>query len=117
MAEAGSFLLAEVMLWLVYAVVAVAFVVTVVSAIRPFYVSPRKPSGRGWAVIGFTALLLLVTYLLGSDQPMVINGILFSDGFWLRVTDMLIMSSVILIIVAALFVLYGVSGLNRKVKR
>lgn len=114
MAEAGSFLLAEVMLWLMYAVALVAVVVTLVSAIRPLLVSPRKPSGRSWAVVGFTLLLLLSTWLLASDRPMVINGTMFSDAFWLKTTDMLIVSSCVLMVVAALFVLYGVSGLNRR---
>ena len=82
MTEAGDFLLAEVMLWLMYVTVAVTVV---------------------------------VTYLAGSEEPLMVNGTLFEDGFWLKVTDMLIVSSVILIIVAAGFVCFGTSGMNRKI--
>lgn len=116
MAEAGDFLLAEVMLWLMYVTVAVTVVVTVVSVVRPLLIAPKKnASGRGWLVMGLTVVLLVVTYLAGSDQPLMVNGALFKDSFWLKVTDMLIVSSVILIIVAAGFVCFGTSGINRKI--
>ena len=42
MAEAGSYLLAEVMLWLMYAVLGIAVVVTVVSAVRSFWIENHK---------------------------------------------------------------------------
>jgi hypothetical protein len=42
MAEAGSLLLAEVMLWLMYIAIAAAVVVTVVSTVRSFWLSNRK---------------------------------------------------------------------------
>lgn len=41
MAEAGSFLLAEVMLWLMYIVVGVAVVATIVSAVRSYWLNNR----------------------------------------------------------------------------
>ena len=42
MAEAGSFFLAEVMLWLMYIAITVAVVVTIVSTVRSFWLSNRK---------------------------------------------------------------------------
>ena len=39
MAEAGSFLLAEVMLWLMYIVIGVAVVATIVSAVRSYWLN------------------------------------------------------------------------------
>ena len=39
MAEAGSFLLAEVMLWLMYIVVGVAVVSVIVSALRSYWLN------------------------------------------------------------------------------
>ena len=39
MAEMGSLVLAEVMLWLIYIAMGVALVVTVVSAIRSFWLN------------------------------------------------------------------------------
>lgn len=42
MAEAGSFFLAEVMLWLMYIVIGVAIVATIVSAVRSYWLNNRK---------------------------------------------------------------------------
>ena len=42
MAEAGSLLLAEVMLWLMYIVMGIAVVVTIVSTVRSFWLSNKK---------------------------------------------------------------------------
>ena len=42
MAEAGSFLLAEVMLWLMYIVFGVAIVAVIVSAVRSYWLNNRK---------------------------------------------------------------------------
>ena len=42
MAEAGSFLMAEVMLWLMYIAVGIAVVVTIVSTVRSFWLSNKK---------------------------------------------------------------------------
>ena len=42
MAEAGSFFLAEVMLWLMYIAMVVAVVVTIVSTVRSFWLSNKK---------------------------------------------------------------------------
>jgi len=115
MADAGSFVLAEVMLWLMYIAIAATLVVTTVSAIRPLLIAPQRNAGnRGWLVIGLTVVLLLVTYFLGSDQPLNINGAVYRDAFWLKVTDMLLLSALILIVIAVGFVCFGASGLSRK---
>ena len=42
MVEAGSFFLAEVMLWLMYIVMGIAVVVTIVSTVRSFWLSNKK---------------------------------------------------------------------------
>ena len=42
MAEAGSYFLAEVMLWLMYIVVGVAVVSVIVSAVRSYWLNNRK---------------------------------------------------------------------------
>ncbi len=42
MAEAGNILLAEVMLWLMYIVLGIAVIVTIVSAVRSFWIENHK---------------------------------------------------------------------------
>ena len=124
MANIGNFLLAEVMLWLMYAALLTAVVVAVISAVRSFRLRtesiamsnkvPRR--WIAWGVVGFTIILLAITCLLGSSQPLIINGISYTDRFWLKTTDGLIYSSIILFVIAGCFVIYGISGLNRKLK-
>ena len=117
MAEAGTLFLAEAMLWLMYAVVAVALVATAVSAARHLIVCRGNGGGlNGWLTLVLTAVLLLITYLVASDQPLLVNGTVYDDGLWLKITDMVITSTTILIAVAALFVIYGVTGVNRKIR-
>lgn len=124
MANIGNYLLAEVMLWLMYAALLTAIVVAVISAVRSFRLrtesiamSNRVPRRWiAWGVVVFTILLLAITCLLGSSQPLIINGISYTDRFWLKTTDGLIYSSIILFVIAGCFVIYGISGLNRKLK-
>lgn len=124
MANMGGYILAEVMLWLMYAMLFVALVAAIASAVHSLChrydsiaASNRVPRKYiAWGVVGFTILLLLITCLAGSSQPLIINGISYTDRFWLKATDGLIVSSVILIVIAACFVIYGISGMNRKLK-
>ena len=97
---------ADVILWLMYLVVAVAMIVTAYSVWHGMR-NRRKgddiingvPAGRiGWCVaIGFVVCMVL-TFLLGSSEPVVTNGQPFADAFWLKVTDMFIYTSILLII-------------------
>lgn len=124
MGNIGGYLLAEVMLWLMYAALMAAIVAAVVSAVRSFRLrtesiamSNKVPRRRiAWGIVGFTIVLLTITCLLGSSQPLIINGISYTDRFWLKTTDGLIVSSLVLIVIAASFVAYGVSGVNRRLK-
>jgi len=106
---------ADVMLCLMYAVMAVALTVTAYSVWHGM--STRRkgediingvPAGKiGWCVaIGLVACFA-VTFMLGSSRPVVTNGVTFADPFWLKVTDMFIYTTVILIIVCFVSVIIG----------
>ena len=41
---------------------------------------------------------LIVTFLLGSSDPVITNGERFADVFWLKATDMFIYTSILLLI-------------------
>jgi hypothetical protein len=97
---------ADLMLWLMYIMVGAALLVSGYSVLHGLHnrrqgadIINGVPAGRiGWCVaIGFV-LLLLVTFLLGSSKPIVTNGELFTDVFWLKTTDMFIYTSILLII-------------------
>lgn len=68
----------------------------------------------GYSVAGGTFFILLLTFLLGSSAPMKINGTDFTDAFWLRVSDMFVSSSLLLIVAAVAAVIYGSTKYIRK---
>jgi len=57
------------------------------------------PAGRiGWCVAIGLVVCLVVTFLLGSSSPVMTNGVRFTDTFWLKITDMFIYTSILLIL-------------------
>lgn len=59
-------------------------------------------------------VLLLLTLLMGSPAAMSINGATFANAFWLKVADMFIATSLILMAVAMGAALFGATRYNRK---
>ena len=99
-------LIADIMLWLMYIAVAAALVVTVVSVVKTLRLRTKDdevvngvPRTRLAWIVGVAFLLCLVlTFVLGSSEPVKTNGELFTDTFWLKAADMFIYTSLILII-------------------
>ncbi len=59
------------------------------------------------SVAGGTLLLLLLTFLFGSSDAIVINGKPYETWAWLKLADMFVDTSIILIVVAVATVVYG----------
>lgn len=99
-------LIADIMLWLMYIASTVAIVVTVVSVVRTVRLRTKDdevvngvPRTRmAWVVVIAFLLCLVLTFVLGSSEPIRTNGELFTDPFWLKAADMFIYTSLILII-------------------
>ena len=98
--------IADVMLILMYLALAIALIATAYSVWHGLRFRRKGedvvngvPAGRiGWIVaIGFVACMV-ITYALASTKPVLTNGQLLTDTFWLRVADMFIYTSIILII-------------------
>ena len=97
---------ADVMLGLMYLVVAIALGVTAYSVWHGLRnrrkgddVINRVPAGRiGWCVAIGLVVCMVLTFLLGSSDPVVTNGVRFTDTLWLKATDMFIYTSTLLII-------------------
>lgn len=68
----------------------------------------------GYCVAGGTFVILLLTFIIGSSSPMKINGADYTDVFWLKVSDMFVSSSILLIIAAIAAVIYGSTKYIRK---
>lgn len=116
-------LLTDALIGFIYTLVAAAVAAMGVSVFR----SLKSGSGRqgtsaglpgahiSYGIAAFVAVSLAVTCLLGSTEPISINGEKYTSAAWLRITDMLIDTSLLLIAVAVLLVAFGVSGLGRKI--
>lgn len=123
--EDGNFnapLFTDVLLVFMLLLTAGACVVAAWSAIRS-----NKTSGGGERVVnnipvrkigrcvtGGTALTLILTFLLGSSTPMRINGASYADTFWLKVSDMFVATSLLMIVAAVAAVVYGATKYIRK---
>lgn len=118
-------LLTDTLLVYTYALCAVAVVVAVVSMVRGAalhggsrYETNGVPSGR--IALGVALLLvvtLALTFAFGSSEPLPVNGKVYGDELWLKLTDMFIGTSAVLGLVAVALVAVGVSGLNRRAGR
>ncbi len=69
-----------------------------------------------WGTALMLAASLAATFMLGSSEPVLVNGVEYTDAFWLKATDMFINTSLILLAVAVCGVAFGISGYNRKIK-
>ena len=61
-------------------------------------------------------LIMMLTFLLGSEEAVMVNGEAYTDSFWLKLTDMFINTAMVLILVAIAVAVYGGLGLNRRKK-
>ena len=115
--------LTDVVLVFIYVLVVAALVLAVVAAVLGFRKRDRSqavvnniPAGK---ITLATALLLvgtmLVTFVSGSSELVVVNGVKYADTFWLKATDMFINTSFILLAIAVCGVALGLSGYNRKI--
>lgn len=114
----------DLILGILYLMLLATVVATAFSVVRSFRmrddkvgVENRIPVSRiAWLTAGLLVLLLIVFFAAASTHPLVINGQSYTDTFWLRTSDMLINTSLVLIFVAVCAVLFGISGGARKLK-
>lgn len=66
---------------------------------------------------GITFVLLLATFIFGSTDSMMINGHQFTDVIALKLTDMFVQTSIIMIVLAVCAVIFGYTRYIRKGKK
>ena len=66
--------------------------------------------------IGLLALLVL-TFALGSSDPMLINGENYADWLWLKLSDMFVITSLLMLLAGMGAVIFGATRYIRKVKK
>ena len=112
----------DILLWVIYLSLFIAAVAVVFSVVRTVSSPGKKPlienglpvNRLAWLVALFWMAVMLFSFFLGDSSELQANGKTFSDQLALRLTDMFIYAATILIAVAILGVLYGLSGMNRK---
>ena len=124
MFEEGSALV-DVLLWVVYLLLGVVSGLIIWSSIHSLLchqktVEPTRgvpARAIAWGAVALLAITLALTFLLGSSKPMLINNQWLKDVFWLKLADMFIYTTMIMLVIAAIGVVVGSSGIFRKVKK
>lgn len=121
-------LFVDILLYTIYGLLVVALVLVAWSTVRKIkgtFSGSATPNLGGdvngkleWmpSVVSAGLLLLtaLVCWLLADTQPIASHGKSFTDVFWLRTIDMLVNSSLVLMLVAIICVVAGMLGLGRR---
>lgn len=123
-ADFNAPLLTDMLLGYIYLMVVVAIGVTAYSVVHGIRTRGRQGFSENGVAAGriaiatwvFTVLLLVISFALGSTEPIKVNGKDFCEGIWLRLSDMFIISSGVMILLAILAVTFGMSGYSRRMK-
>jgi len=115
-------LLTDAVLWFIYALTACACAAALCSLARALRLHDKSddvvnnlPAAKiKRLTFGLLALLLALTYMSGSAEPVLANGVRYTDAVWLKIADMFLNTSLALLAVAALGVAFGLSGLARR---
>ncbi|MCD8203048.1 MAG: hypothetical protein LUD48_05370 [Prevotella sp.] len=117
-------LLTDAVLIFVYLLIIAALVIMAYSVVRSIKrrdksvnVTNNIPETKIlWCTVALLLCCMVITFLLGSAQPVQVNGVEFAQTFWLKTTDMFINTVTVMLIVAVLGVAFGVSGYGRKLR-
>ena len=107
----------ETLIYLMYAMFGICVAVTLVGAIAQFGAALKdNPMSAVKSLLGIVLLVvvLVVSYGMGSDATIMTGDGLYTDTFWLKITDMLIYSIYFLFGVAAIGTIVNLSGICKK---
>lgn len=115
-------LLTDALLILMIALLVVAAIIgflAVIAGLRKRDSSDKNVNGVPAAKISmitfeFTFVMLLLTFVFGSTDSMTINGHQFSDVVSLKLTDMFVQTSIVMIVVAVAAVIFGYTRYIRR---
>ncbi|ANR74007.1 hypothetical protein J4856_01075 [Prevotella scopos JCM 17725] len=115
-------MLTDVLLGFMWGLLTIAIIASIIAVIRGIQSATRSegitngiPAKKiTYITYGATTLILVLTFIFGSTQMMMVNGQKFTDSFWLRMTDMFINSSLLLLVIAAGVVVFGATRYYRK---
>ncbi len=107
----------DTLIYLMYALLIALVVITVIAAVAQFVASLKdNPKKAIKSLIGLVVLaaVIVVSYSMGSDQPVIANEAPYTDAFWLKITDMFIYSIYILLGASALATVVNMTGIFKR---
>lgn len=115
----------DVLIFLMWFLLILAVVLAIMAVVRTYRMNVKSeavvngvPQGKisRFTWMG-TLLLLVLTFLAGSSMPMLVNGEKYTDWFWLKISDMLVLTSIIMLIAGIGVVVFGATRYIRKAKQ
>ena len=110
-----------VFMWILLGLTVLVMLLSVFHTVKTISVKQRVVNGIPpykitIAVFGTTFLCLVLSFLFGSSESMVINGATYTDKFWLKASDMFVTSSLVLLLAAIGASVFGATRYYRKRK-
>ena len=106
------------LMYLMYGMFAVTVIVTLIGAVAQFGGALKdNPKGAIKSLLGLILLviLLVVAYNMGSTEPVVQGGgEVYSDAMWLKITDMFLYATYVMVAIAAIGTLFNMTGILKK---
>lgn len=107
----------NLLIYLMYGMIGFCVAVSVIAAIAQFGASLKdNPKNAMKSLIGLICLIVVVViaWSMGSDAAVLTGDGLYTDTFWLKITDMFIYSIYILMGIAALGILVNLTGIFKR---
>lgn len=105
----------DILIWLMGILLAIAFLAAVTTktlSLRknrtPWIVNGIPAKAITWCATGFTVIVLVMSYLLLPAENMMVNGSLYADASWLRVSNMCVAGCLALLVAAVLSIAFGI---------
>ncbi|MGP1545579.1 MAG: hypothetical protein ACTTI1_04530 [Prevotella intermedia] len=110
-----------VFMWILLGLTVLVMLLSVFHTVKTISVKQRVVNGIPTykitiAVFGTTFLCLVLSFIFGSSESMVINGATYADKFWLKASDMFVTSSLVLLLAAIGASVFGATRYYRKRK-
>lgn len=110
-----------VFMWILLGLTVLVMLLSVFHTVKTISVKQRVVNGIPTykitiAVFGITFLCLVLSFVFGSSDSMVINGTTYTDKFWLKASDMFVTSSLVLLLAAIGASVFGATRYYRKRK-
>ena len=110
-----------VFMWILLGLTVLVMLLSVFHTVKIISVKQRVVNGIPTykitiAVFGTTFLCLVLSFLFGSSDSMVINGTTYADKFCLKASDMFVTSSLVLLLAAIGASVFGATRYYRKRK-